>query len=105
MTAYRSDDEWTHDLASEDAALRDEAICDLRDMLCRGLSKSLSKGGRVDDAFLEDIVQEASMKILGKLGTFATCPTTRSFERRPLSRCFVRRVFFRKESGWSASKV
>ena len=71
MTAHRNDDEWAHDLASEDAVLRDDAISDLRDMLCRGLSKSLSQNGRVDDAFLEDIAQEASMKILGKLGTFA----------------------------------
>ena len=39
-------------------------------MLFRGLSKSLPKHGRMDDAFLEDIVQEASMKILEKLGDF-----------------------------------
>ena len=51
-------------------ALRDHAVGDLRDMLYRGLSKSLSKQGRVDDAFLDDIVQEASLKILGKLGAF-----------------------------------
>jgi RNA polymerase sigma-70 factor (ECF subfamily) len=71
MTARRIDEEWIRDLVSEDAALRDEAVSDLRDMLCRGLSKSMSKTGRVDDAFLEDIVQEACMKILEKLGTFA----------------------------------
>jgi RNA polymerase sigma-70 factor (ECF subfamily) len=39
-------------------------------MLLRGLSRSLTKYGRVDDAFLEDAVQEASMKILEKLGGF-----------------------------------
>jgi RNA polymerase sigma-70 factor, ECF subfamily len=50
--------------------LRDDAVSDLRDALFRGLSRSLSKHGRVDDAFLEDVVQEASMKILEKLGTF-----------------------------------
>lgn len=71
MTARRKDDEWAHDLASKDAALREDANRDLRDMLCRGLSKSLSKSGRVDDAFLEDIAQEACVKILEKLGTFA----------------------------------
>ena len=70
MTAQRDDHDWTSDLASEDAVLRNEAVSDLRDMLFRGLSKSLSKHGRVDDAFLEDIVQEASMKILEKLGDF-----------------------------------
>ena len=70
MTARRNDDDWTSDLASQDVALREDAIRDLRDLLCRGLSKSLSKSGRVDDAFLEDIVQEACMKILEKLSTF-----------------------------------
>jgi RNA polymerase sigma-70 factor (ECF subfamily) len=70
MGAHRDDDDWTSDLASEDAALRGNAVSDLRDMLLRGLAKSLSKQGRVDDAFLEDTVQEASMKILEKLGDF-----------------------------------
>jgi RNA polymerase sigma-70 factor (ECF subfamily) len=70
MTARRNDDDWASDLASADVSLRDDAVCDLRDMLLRGLSKSLSKIGRVDDAFLEDIVQEASMKILDKLHGF-----------------------------------
>ncbi len=70
MTAQRDDSDWTNDLASEDARRRDDAVTDLRDMLFRGLSRSLSRHGRVDDAFLEDIVQEASMKILEKLGDF-----------------------------------
>jgi RNA polymerase sigma-70 factor, ECF subfamily len=71
MITRRDDEAWVCDLASQDAALRDDAIGDLRDMLCRGLSKSLSKQGRVDDAFLEDIAQEACIKVLEKLGTFA----------------------------------
>src|SRR5262245_19082315 len=70
MNARRDDEDWTRDLASEDAALRDDAVRDLRDMLFRGLAKSLSKQGRVDDAFLDDIVQEASLKILEKLDSF-----------------------------------
>lgn len=70
MGARRDDDDWTRDLASEDASLRDDALRDLRDMLLRGLSKSLSKSGRVDEAFLEDIVQDASLKILAKLSEF-----------------------------------
>lgn len=70
MNARRDDDKWTSDLASEEAALREDAVSDLRDMLFRGLSRSLSKTGRIDDAFLEDVVQEASMKILEKLGGF-----------------------------------
>jgi RNA polymerase sigma-70 factor, ECF subfamily len=51
-------------------ALRDGAVRDLRDMLLRGLSKSLSKSRGVDDAFLEDVVQESSMKILEKIRDF-----------------------------------
>jgi RNA polymerase sigma-70 factor (ECF subfamily) len=70
MIAPRDDDNWTGDLASEDAALRENAVRDLRDMLLRGLAKSLSRHGRVDDAFLEDTVQEPCMKILEKLGDF-----------------------------------
>src|SRR5262245_20812020 len=70
MIASRDDDNWTGDLASKDAALRDNAVRDLRDMLLRGLAKSLSRNGRVDDAFLEDTAQEACMKILEKLGDF-----------------------------------
>lgn len=70
MKAWRDDDEWTSDLASQDVGLRDNAICDLRDMLLRGLSKSLSKDRRIDDAFLEDIVQEACIKVLEKLEGF-----------------------------------
>jgi RNA polymerase sigma-70 factor, ECF subfamily len=70
MLAQRHDENWTSDLTSEDAALRASAVCDLRDMLLRGLAKSLSKHGRVDDAFLEDTAQEAAIKILEKLGDF-----------------------------------
>jgi RNA polymerase sigma-70 factor (ECF subfamily) len=70
MIARRNDGEWTRDLASADVSLRDSAVCDLCDMLFRALSKSLSKNGRVDDAFLDDIVQDASMKILTKLSAF-----------------------------------
>jgi RNA polymerase sigma-70 factor (ECF subfamily) len=70
MTNRRNDDDWMSDLASMDVSLRDDAVRDLRDMLLRGLSRSLSKDGRVDDAFLEDVVQEVSLKILDKLGGF-----------------------------------
>jgi RNA polymerase sigma-70 factor, ECF subfamily len=70
MTDRRNDGDWAADLASQDVALRNDAVSDLRDMLYRGLSKTLTKGRRVDDAFLEDIVQESSMKILDKLGDF-----------------------------------
>ncbi len=70
MTARRNDSDWAHDLGSQDTTLRDDAVRDLRDMLCRGLSRSLSRSGRVDEAFLEDVVQEACMKILEKRAAF-----------------------------------
>jgi RNA polymerase sigma-70 factor (ECF subfamily) len=70
LAARRNDEDWTRDLVSQDTARRDNAVSHLRDVLFRGLSTSLSKQGRVDDAFLEDVVQESSMKILEKLGTF-----------------------------------
>jgi RNA polymerase sigma-70 factor, ECF subfamily len=70
MTARRNDEEWIRDLTSENVPWRNDAVSDLRDMLLRGLSKSLSKKGRVDDAFLEDIVQESCVKILDNVGTF-----------------------------------
>ncbi len=70
MTTLRDDKDWTTDLASDDDVVRDDALRDLRDMLVRGLSKSLSRKGRVDDAFLDDVVQEASLKVLQKLDTF-----------------------------------
>ncbi|MEL6104387.1 MAG: sigma-70 family RNA polymerase sigma factor [Planctomycetota bacterium] len=66
----RSDDDWITELASEDEVIRDAALVDLGDMLLRGLSASMSKRGKVDDAFLEDVAQEASLKILSKLSTF-----------------------------------
>lgn len=70
MNARRNDEDWKRDLASDDGESRDDAIRDLCDMLHRGLSKSLSKGGRVDDAFLEDVVQEASLKVLDNFRHF-----------------------------------
>lgn len=66
----RSDDDWLTELTSDDEAIRDAALVDLGDMLLRGLSASMSKRGKVDDAFLEDVAQEASLKILDKLSSF-----------------------------------
>jgi RNA polymerase sigma-70 factor (ECF subfamily) len=70
MAGQRTDDHWTTDLASRDAAVREDAVSDLRDMLCRGLLKSLSRDGRIDAAFVDDIAQDACMKILEKLDGF-----------------------------------
>ena len=40
-------------------------------MLRRGLGKALSKRGRIDEAFLDDVCQDACIKIIDKLGTFS----------------------------------
>ena len=73
MTARRGDNDeaWIIDLRSNDLLVRDDAAGDLRDMLHRGLGKALSKRGRIDEAFLDDVCQDACIKIIGKLETFA----------------------------------
>jgi RNA polymerase sigma-70 factor (ECF subfamily) len=70
MIDRRTDDQWTSDLASSEPSRRDDAVQDLRDMLLRGLAGSLSRTGRVDAAFLEDVAQESTMRVLEKLGDF-----------------------------------
>ena len=73
MTARRGDNDeaWLNDLRSNDLVVRDDSAGDLRDMLHRGLGKALSKRGRIDEAFLEDVCQDACIKIIDKLGTFS----------------------------------
>ena len=68
MTPQAERDNWLQRL-SEDAADREHAIEELRNILIRGLSASLSTryGGRLEP---EDVVQEALMKILGSLDSF-----------------------------------
>ena len=46
------------------------ALSDLRDALLRGLRRALSHRARVDDAFLEDVVQDALVRILERLPQF-----------------------------------
>ncbi len=59
---------WIQRLSSE-GSIRDEAISQLREILVRGLRKSLRNRG-IDDAFVEDIVQDALLRILASLDTF-----------------------------------
>ena len=47
-----------------------EALSDLRDALVRGLRKALSHRAGADDAFLEDVVQDALVRILERLPQF-----------------------------------
>ena len=59
---------WVERLHSE-GSTRDEAISQLREILVRGLRKSLRNRG-VDDAFIEDVAQDALLRILASLDTF-----------------------------------
>jgi RNA polymerase sigma-70 factor (ECF subfamily) len=47
-----------------------EALSDLREALLRGLRKALSHRAGADDAFLEDVVQDALVRILERLPQF-----------------------------------
>ena len=46
------------------------ALSDLRDALLRGLRRALSHRAHVDDALLEDVVQDALVRILERLSQF-----------------------------------
>jgi RNA polymerase sigma-70 factor, ECF subfamily len=46
------------------------ALSDLRDALLGGLRRALSHRARVDDAFLEDVVQDSLVRILERLPQF-----------------------------------
>ena len=70
MASVTSKDDWIARLKSEDSVIRDLALEELRELLIRGLSRSLNHhyGNRKFNP--EDIVQDALMKILNKLDTF-----------------------------------
>ena len=74
MTTTRTNDEWLADLRAGDAA-REAALDDLRLVLANGLRRGLI--GQIDtaalefDALLDDFVQEALLKVLDNLDTFA----------------------------------
>jgi RNA polymerase sigma-70 factor (ECF subfamily) len=48
----------------------DRALSELRDILRRGLGKALRQHPGADDAFLQDITQEALLKVMGGLSSF-----------------------------------
>ena len=55
----------------EDGADRERALTELRDALLRGLRRSFRARSDVDEAFLEDTVQDALLRILDRIGQFA----------------------------------
>lgn len=65
----RDNETWLLHLRSGGAEQR-AALDDLRAALLRGLYRGLSGYGNVDDAFLEDAVQEALLRILDRLQQF-----------------------------------
>lgn len=60
--------DWVGRLRSDEQS-RDAALQDLRQVLLRGVSHSLSRRGG-GEAFLEDVVQEALLKIMDSLDSF-----------------------------------
>jgi RNA polymerase sigma-70 factor (ECF subfamily) len=63
----RTNQEWLADLRGPE---RDQALADLRSFLVRGLGYALGSRSDVDEAMIEDFVQDALLKILGALDTF-----------------------------------
>lgn len=69
MEVARDNATWIRDLRTSGTA--PEAITDLRRLLLRGLTRSLQTWHQVDEAFVEDVVQQAIMTILDRLDQFA----------------------------------
>ena len=63
-------DVWIEEL-TQPGPRREAALADLRALLFRGLRSALAGRKSVDDAFLEDTVQETLLKVLDRLDTFA----------------------------------
>jgi RNA polymerase sigma-70 factor, ECF subfamily len=69
MRAPRENASWIRDLRAG-GPVQAEALTDLRGLLLRGLAKSFQARGDIDQAFLEDVVQQALGHILDHLDQF-----------------------------------
>jgi len=69
MRAPRENVSWMRDLRAG-GPVQAEAITDLRGLLLRGLAKSFQARGALDQAFVEDVVQQALVHILDHLEQF-----------------------------------
>lgn len=69
MRTPRDHDTWLRALRAC-GHVQAEAITDLRGLLLRGLAKSFQARGDVDQAFLEDVLQQAMVNILDRLDQF-----------------------------------
>ena len=65
----RNNETWLIHLKSKGAD-QQEALTDLRDALLRGLRGTLWNGSHIDDAFLEDTVQDSFIRVLERLKQF-----------------------------------
>jgi RNA polymerase sigma-70 factor (ECF subfamily) len=63
----RTNQEWLAELRGPD---RDEALADLRAFLIRGLHYAMADYSDVDEAIIEDFVQDALLRILDNLDSF-----------------------------------
>lgn len=69
MRAPRENVIWMRDLRAG-GPVQAEAITDLRGLLLQGLTKSFQARGALDQAFVEDVVQQALVHILDHLDQF-----------------------------------
>jgi RNA polymerase sigma-70 factor (ECF subfamily) len=69
MRAPRDNASWIRDLRAC-GPVQAEALADLRELLLRGLAKSFQARGDTDQAFVEDVVQQALVHILAHLDQF-----------------------------------
>src|SRR5919108_5687626 len=69
MRAPPDNASWIRDLRAC-GPVQAEALADLRELLLRGLAKSFQARGDVDQAFVEDVVQQALVQILDHLEQF-----------------------------------
>ena len=69
MRAPRENASWIRDLRAG-GPVQAEALTDLRGLLLRGLAKSFQARGALDQAFVEDVVQQALVHILDHLDQF-----------------------------------
>src|SRR3989454_12858569 len=69
MRAPRENAIWIRDLRAG-GPVQAEAITDLRGLLLQGLAKSFQARGALDQAFVEDVVQQALVHILDHLDQF-----------------------------------
>lgn len=67
MSAQAQPDPWLDRLGGD---AREAAVAELRHLILRGLAKAMRGRPGVDDAFLEDVTQDAVLKILDALPTF-----------------------------------